>query len=221
MREISDKTLTILLIAAITISLGGTFMSLSRLAQIRGLPITGFVTSNTSTGYVNLSVVGGVSFRITNNVEFGAGFVNGSCCAELAGNVTNVVNGTGTWNWGSIQYFLLENDGNRDLQINISSDKNATNLTGGTNPGFAFAMVFEESNACNGTAATAWTEILVNGTLPPGATSIQSNQSICTSLRYETANDQLNITFRITVPENAITGTKSANITFIARQPNE
>jgi len=42
MDEISNKTLAILLIGAIVISLGGTLISLNRLARIRIPGITGF-----------------------------------------------------------------------------------------------------------------------------------------------------------------------------------
>ena len=88
MKEISNKTLTILLVIAIAVSLGGAFTSLSRLAAISALPITGFATSGT--GKVNLSITETTSVAISGNIDFGSGYINStSNFVRLEGNASS------------------------------------------------------------------------------------------------------------------------------------
>ncbi|MBS3097878.1 hypothetical protein J4209_03745 [Candidatus Woesearchaeota archaeon] len=217
MNEMSNKALMLLLVVAIVVSLGGTFISLSKLASVKTLPLTGFVISNVSTGYVNLSVLSAVSFSVANNIDFGSGYVNGTVGdnAVLESNLSSSseTNGTGSWTWSSLKYFLLENDGTKDLNINITSDKNASNLTKAANSEFGFAMSSWENSplagACNGTTkTTAWTEFLMR------ASDVGRNQTVCSSLQYANVNDTINVSIRVVIPNNARAGAVSANITF-------
>ena len=69
--EISNKTLALLLVAAIVVSIGGTLISLNNVNQ----GITGHVTSNaTGTTSVNVGAVTTLRFDIS-SVDFGAGSV--------------------------------------------------------------------------------------------------------------------------------------------------
>jgi hypothetical protein len=72
--EISNRTLAILLIIAIAISLGGTIVSLNRLAQVRVPVITGFA-SDQGTATVNITSQASLIFAV-NSIDFGNGWVN-------------------------------------------------------------------------------------------------------------------------------------------------
>ena len=87
MKEISNKTLTILLIVAIAVALGGTFTSLSMLSRIKA-PVTGLATSGT--GKVNLSITSATSIVVSGNIDFGSGYMSDPRTAEfLANNCDN------------------------------------------------------------------------------------------------------------------------------------
>ena len=90
--EISNKTLAFLLVVAIAISLGGTFVSMNRLNTLMNLPgVTGFATAN-STGTANVTITASASIRFAvNNLDFGIGAVNSSAgntvCSLASGSV--------------------------------------------------------------------------------------------------------------------------------------
>lgn len=79
MADISNRTLAILMVAAILVSLGGLFISLDRLAKLQvGAPpaITGF--AGTGTGRANVSIQSILSITLADDsrIDFGACTVN-------------------------------------------------------------------------------------------------------------------------------------------------
>ena len=211
MNEVSDKTLVVLIIIAIVISFSGTLVSLNRLSQL-GIPITGMAGSGT--GVANLTIIAGTSIAVSQNIIFGAGSVNTSY-AVLESNASNYMatNGTGTWNWTAYggQAFVIENDGNTNVSINITTNVSKAKYIGGANPFLGAAISYEEGDAaCQGVGSgavqiTVWKEI--NDT---------SNVTICRNLTPTDASDQINISLRLGIPEDAPTGTgeKRCTVTF-------
>ncbi|NOZ80214.1 MAG: hypothetical protein GXP63_00960, partial [DPANN group archaeon] len=65
MEEISNRSLAVLLVVAIVVSIGGTFMSLSKLQQA---PTTIYVNKGSPTGYA-ISPNGTASVSITTTAE--------------------------------------------------------------------------------------------------------------------------------------------------------
>ena len=79
--DISNKSLALILIASILISVGGTFTALIKLDQLRGTQIiTGFASTG-ATGQANVTVSSQIALTaIANFMNFGGGFANGSTC---------------------------------------------------------------------------------------------------------------------------------------------
>jgi hypothetical protein len=77
MEEISNRTLAVLLVAAIMISLGGTILSLNRIMP-KEMPMpTGPIPTgqaSSDAGYINLSIAGGISITTadSNAINFGS-----------------------------------------------------------------------------------------------------------------------------------------------------
>lgn len=212
MNEFSNKTLALLLVFAIVFSLGGTLIALGRIGKLR---ITGMVT-NTSEGYVNVSVTSRVAVNLTAGVvDFGAGYVGAgcnNCTIDTQGNV----NSAGCCiDFSTAQKGLvIENTGNTDLQIDANFSKNASSFIGGTISVAKFLMYLvnngTESPSC-ATLGSTWSSVYAN---VPIYNTGETAGSICDRLTPNEANDTIRIHINITIPDNAPAGAKFCNVTI-------
>ena len=212
MDEISNKTLAILLIAAIVISLGGTLISLNRLARIRA-PITGFATTDTAGVNLTISSLAEVNFTI-DEINWGTGTVvsgKTSCTLDSYSNPIDTVNCSSFT--AQPDGLVLENIGNKNVTLNITTGKTAATFPGGTNPVYQFNVSDKDPNSCAGSweiVQGAWQDAQV------------TNLSICNETNgfgSEAANDELYIDVRVVIPSDA-SGYKSDVITAEIAQIN-
>ena len=175
-------------------------------------PATGLA----ATGILNFSITESTSVSVTRSIEFGSGFINESTTSYvvLESNNSNygADNGNGSWSWSAkgLQYFLLENDGNTNVTINVSANVSAASLIGGgagalSDPILQYAITFELGDACNGTytAQYTWTTLTNN-----------VNSTACSLFYYNATSDKLNVSIRLCVPEDAYLGGRDAMVTF-------
>ncbi len=128
--DISNKALSMFLLAAIVVSLGGTIVSLNKLGSIS---TTGYATSDQGT--VQLTVDASVSITTSD-----ADTVNfGTCTPYSGGAVTiNSENGSNTsgtngiCGYASIQNISVRNDGTVDANVTISASDVGDNAGSGT-----------------------------------------------------------------------------------------
>src|SRR3989344_4566576 len=132
MKDISNKTVVTLLVAAIAISLGGTFVTLnalnSRLGALGFSQLTGFATIPNATATLTANTYSSIKFSQA-TVAFGTGSVNTS-----AGNncTLSTLDGTGGLNSHCLDFnevyngFTVENDGNTNLSVELKSNQSAT-----------------------------------------------------------------------------------------------
>ena len=146
MADISNRTLAIMMVVAILVSLGGLFMSLDRLSKLQvGAPpfITGLVTQGT--GYANVSIAETLSIVLSDsNINFGAcGFPGGGVDLVLESNWTcnglaactslNITPGSSCLNSDPGNSSInVTNDGNVGVNVTFTSDKNSSNLFAAT-----------------------------------------------------------------------------------------
>ena len=147
MQQISNRTLALLMVAAIIVSLTGTLISLNRIGRVTQL--TGFAIDEASNASVSLTIETKTEVNWTTyQVLWGTGAVdvpayyscnlstqgyNGSRddgLYSLSGNGCdedsfNAVTGG----------LILENTGNVNVTLNITAGKNASNFIGGTSDG--------------------------------------------------------------------------------------
>ena len=154
MDEISNKTLAILLIGAIVISLGGTLISLNRLAGIKipmitglygepheaivQLDITSVVQVNFTTDTINWgsgTVVVGKDFCVLNSYDSSIGANCSTFTPQTAG-------------------LVLENIGNKNVTLNITMQKNAADFIHPTNAVCQWNVSNLETGSCPGMART-------------------------------------------------------------------
>ena len=203
--DVSNKTLALFLIAAIVVSITGTFLSISRMGQFG---ITGY--SLTPAGNVNLTITSNASiFFSTASIQWGGGYVtNGNNCTltSVGGNTAACVNFS-TVSTG----LILENDGNVNVSLNLSSeDTDAATFIGSCNLGSPlYKWVFNNSEAdsCNVTGFN-WTIM----------SSVNASQIICSNFLPTDASDTIEIDFNVTFDSSCAKGTKNDVITVIATE---
>jgi hypothetical protein len=203
--ELSNRSLALLLVAAIVVSLGGTIISLNQL----GSGATGLATGS---GRVNLSVTSTAACKADTNVSFGTGNQPASTiilssdsnnagfsdCSDGAGS--NICKG-----------LQVNNTGNTDLNISFNSNANAITL-----------LVSQ-----TGLDVTDFIFYSRNGTFAgtnPGCRNFTANTSgnvyqstellLCRNLTYNDGTDILTMEFNITLEPDVSPGTKEAIITI-------
>lgn len=150
--QISNRTIAMLLIATIIVYLGGTFISLNRLAEVGYPSITGFGTS-TGSGNVSVEISSQVAITWTvASIQWGAGYVDSSCnsnCTMQVNNTASAASGTygydttccKSFNWSNTS-LLLKNSGNQNVNLQMNVTSNNTMWFGSATPAeFSFKIV--------------------------------------------------------------------------------
>jgi hypothetical protein len=128
MDEISNRTLAMLLIGAIVISLGGTLISLNKLGKMKAITITGLApgTVNQTSGNVSLEIrdITWINFSVR-RCNFGSGYVvKNTCDLNSSGweNSTDPGGCSPEWDTTSTCTSPLEikNIGNNNVTLNIT-----------------------------------------------------------------------------------------------------
>jgi hypothetical protein len=206
-QKVSNNALAALVVAALVVSVAGVYMATSRSA------ITGAQSANPNgTVQFVLQQVASLRFAI-NSVNFGTGFVNtsnqnrvcnldtlGNNPPELCRNFTTVTQG-----------FVLENDGTINLTVDLVSNATADQFIGGDTSlnSFQWRIANNETDAClNLTGPANFTEV---NTTSPGTRICQPRFGEASSaLNFLDSADTLLININVTIPYDALAGTKRA-----------
>ena len=203
--DMSNKSLALLLVAAIIVSLGGTMISLNKLGS------EGFSGMAYSSGDVNLSITSSVSCSASGDINFGAAAANPSDEYNLSSGRAH----TGTWtidctSGNTCSGIQINNTGTENLLVNFSSSVTGSSWSGlGANR----EATWFRYNAENGT--TTGTQDGCTGTLTNTETNVAlSNNAVCTVLSYVEDASVVTLEFNVTVDEATPSGSKSALITI-------
>lgn len=161
--------------------------------------MTGFAV-----GTVNVSVQSSASINFTSSsISFGSGQITGGeSYALLYSNNGSVVNG----NWtGTSDGFLIENLGNVNVTLNISSAKSASTFLGGTSPEYKFMVTNSKEGSCNGS---------VSYTMKTWSNLSSSSLRICDLFDNFDSSDEIEIDIFIKIPLDSRKGTLSDTITL-------
>ena len=218
MVEISNKTLLVLALIAIIISLGGTWISLSKL-QLSG--ITGRSPTPITQGTAQLIIQAQAIVNVTQPT------INWANVAVSQGNDTCIINSeTGTSDRCSTcsgtpcsvanSGFTFANIGNVCINVSVTAGKTAANFIGGTLAGGplykwksrnlttigGYAINIKDTYSATSTSAT-----LAYYNMSPTNYSAGQNESAYLDLN-------------ITIPRDAPKGSKTDTITFTAVETN-
>ena len=199
MADMSNRSLALLLVAAIVISLGGTMISLSRLNQITG--ITGRALNDA--GQVNVTVQQNASCTVDTNVDLGSGQPQ----AITIDTDTNNGGGFGSCaaaadpTCGGI---IVNNTGNRLLNVTFNSTADGSEFLGGTSTDSQFNYTIDE------------TEVENDGCADPGSTSYapvpKTETKLCNYLNYTSDRNTILMDFRVQLKPDTPPGTKTTTI---------
>ncbi|VVB68471.1 Uncharacterised protein [Candidatus Norongarragalina meridionalis] len=203
MKEISNNTLGILVLFAITVSLAGVWMLLGQ----PSIPITGFAANPSGNASVEVTS--------TSSMSFVAGYAGAVYNLErpATGNTTNETCDDNP------RPFVLINDGTDPLNITI--DARSFNFTGSSQA--AFCVQYNTSCACGGIRAPAenssmkrvynstyaWTTLAT----AYGYTHSAAGPEIY-YLNYTDTTDTAMIDVNMTISWDESTGTKQSTFTF-------
>ena len=200
--DMTNKSLALLLVAAIVISLGGTLISLNKLSQ-QGL--TGLAA-----GTVVLNVSENMSCTISSNVSFGTSTAQILTIVNLSTNGSNSNGFNDCTSNDACRGMMINNTGNVNVNVTFKSDVNGTTLLGG--PGaspasFNYSAVNGSNNGallpgCNSGLKTAWG--YVN----------ETTTTICTNLTSLSTNNVMTIEYNVTIDANTPATYKTATITI-------
>jgi len=195
-----NNILMFVAVVAVTIALFNLIVTINKVDDIKTL--TGFATD---TGTANLTIEGAAAVNFTTDiVNWGSGQVNASegTRAELntyPGQVT-----AGTWT-PVTQGLILENIGNSNVTLNLTSSKDATDFIGGTNPIFQWRVTNNKTGSC--TTAPS----------PAAYSNINTSTHLtCPIFQWVNTADALEIDLNVTIPADANSGAKGMVITATA-----
>jgi hypothetical protein len=229
MEDISNRTLAIILIAAILISFGGTLLGMSRLTMITGAKAPKFFVPlinamSTATATVNLSIYELTELNWTpKGLNWSEGRVDtGStgCTITSDGN-TGAINIHGVANnctvdpleeiGGAVSDGLnLSNTGNTNVSINISISATPATFIGGSgvsakwNVSDAWGQICSDQCICLEERPSTWTDFATTDTVVCNASS---------KFRPIVRNNTLRFDFEFVIPNNAPAGGKNATVT--------
>lgn len=127
MSEVNNRTLAALLVVAIVVSLGGTFISLNKLGSSNGGVLTLTAFGTVENGTINVSVTRELSITLTDaSIDLGTGQPNAGVasfsCDSATGTATNWTVSSGC----TADYMQVNNSGTVVANVSMKNDKNNT-----------------------------------------------------------------------------------------------
>ncbi len=213
MGDISNKSLAALLVVAIVVSVAGTWLVVNQGPSL--LKVTG---RQTDTGTASLTIQSAASIKFLDDaIAWGNVKVNttGShvlCYLDTA--VPTTSNGTGCvfGYTAETSGLVIENDGNKDLTVNLNFSKTSADFMDGSNPVVKYKVGegAEASSCGNLTGTTTYADFAVN------------NPEICAAdnagLSYIDSSDDLRVDIQVAVPYDATVEAKSVTVTVTGTQ---
>ena len=213
---VSNKTLALIIVTTMIVSLGGTLMSLNKLQQIEELRKIAshpkYTTGYVEYGNVTFTVSSSTACVVNSNVTFGSFF---------AGNITSPITLStlldnsalglvGATNCGASQCGMeINNTGSTVLLINITSNANATTLLASTTAIPDGNFTIEALNGSN-TGVNPGCVLSLNNSWY----NVTGNMTgMCAQLGWNPGNDTIHLAFNVTINGTTTPGTKAAKLT--------
>jgi hypothetical protein len=210
--DLSNKTLAILLGISIVISLGGLMVFMTR----GGEQLTGAAISPTALARINITTRASINWTVY-SVDWGTGFVNETatyCVLNTEGenNPSNCTNFTSVY-----EGLRLENDGNRVVSVNLSTNVTPAEFLGGTDPWFQWKMAENESDVCGNKQGN---NCVINATalqFRENYTTVSTTPVLmCPCMNFRNQNDTINVELQVKVPTDSYYGVRESTLTAVA-----
>jgi hypothetical protein len=217
--ELSNKSLAILLLAAMVISLGGTILSLNRMNSIETV---GFAT--TGTGIVNLTISSFMSITTNESsiVDFGTCTLNESRAINLTStSQLDTVTYCPSYTGANITNISVRNNGNVPVNVTLASNVCAP---GGGNVTCTFLnnsnLAVSENGLFQFNTTSAGKLTYTGGCVGPvGMTTFNASGTpyiACTNLASAGTANSFITDFLVRLPRGLAIGPKIATLTYTA-----
>jgi hypothetical protein len=217
MDEISNKTIVILLIGAIIISLGGTIVSLNKISKIKTVSITGFAPGdrNQSAGNVSLTIsdITWINFTVR-SCNLGSGYVTQNKCELNSSRYANVSACSPSFSTSNVCDGLqVKNIGNNNVTLNITWKNNSQFIQGSGAELWFKTVNGTIAGANNGCKAgqqnfdRKWNQVARAG---------QHNLT-CSRFYFGSSENTMSMHLRVRIQQGAASGHKQNIITAIGR----
>ena len=212
MESKTNNFILLLAVVSIFIVLMNISVTLIKFVQFSE-KITGYQVS--SAGYVNITVTSLTQISVYNDtVNWGAGVVNTTPVYCPGGNATLWTRGLkgspvvcGNWSNSSVYAMYIRNEGNTNVSLVFTSDKNATSLFGtestAARRAFQWNITNKETGACG--------EWNVTNHLPNLGNFTDVNTTgmpICNQMDYHIGSREIWIDTKLMVPDDVPTAVK-------------
>mgnify|MGYP006411677115 FL=1 len=217
--KVTDKTLVLVGLLAFFVSLGCVSFVLVELGGVDG--ITGFATTNTTYGYVNVTVLGSVAVTLVQDtVEFGSGAL-GSGTKYVNSSNLNSGNPSGFSKPGP---FHLRNDGNVYVNVTVNGS-DATEFFGV--PGQVYKYGMESGNdgalvtVCGNYSGGSndrdrWNYAESNSSqIGVAFSSGETHDTLCPNMSYSAGTDELNVSIFLEITNDTGNGTYEDKLEFM------
>lgn len=212
MEELSKNQLIFIAVFALVIVMTGSFLFYTKLG---GEKLTGAMVEQ-AIARLNITSRASINFTIS-AVDWGSGYVNDTAlyCLLNTEGANNALNCT---NFSTVyQGLRLENDGNRNVEINISTNTSAAQFLGGTGPEFMWKFANNESDSCASKGIGTNCITNVSALSPQTYTSVATTSiMVCPCYRAANPSDFLNLELQLKVPSDSFTGVRESTITAVA-----
>lgn len=218
--DLSNKSLALMLLAAIVISLGGTMISLNRLSSfqtdIGDLGITGRQT-DTGSGTTTLTVDSAVGCNVDYNVAFGNGVANLNISTDSTNpsTFTDCSDGSGTR--GVCTGMEINNTGNVDVNVSFNATDTAVVFLGGSTNASDFQYFARNGTyavtegGCYNFNASVWTA----GSYKNVPTT---HTILCDNMTFGASNDVITLEYNISLRNDVPTGAKTNTINVFCNE---
>ncbi len=208
--KVSDRTLVWVGLLAFFVSLGCVSFVLVELGGVDG--ITGFATTNTTYGYVNVSIMSSVAVTLVQDtINFGSGTLSAS---------TLYVNSSGSNSGNSNQFdtpgaFHLRNDGNVYVNVTVNGST-AAEFFGVSGQAYKYAI----ENGNDGAYTTVCHNVSGGGgiddqTYAAGGISMSNSYvTVCPNMSYATGIDEFNVSIFLEITNDTNNGSYSDTLEF-------
>lgn len=178
---------------------------------------TGFASVEQGNATLNIQATASINF--TNRlIDWGTGSVNNTCnSATLITNGTNTPNCAIGWNAVS-RGLVLENIGNTNVNVNLTTSSNATTFIGGTadgGPVYQWLLNYDSADG-DGESLSCVSGFADNVTYANVPNLPGDGRIVCGNFSYLDAADEFEIDLKITIPQDASVGSRFSLITATA-----
>ncbi|MBU2638114.1 MAG: hypothetical protein KJ955_04020 [Nanoarchaeota archaeon] len=215
MEGATSRTLVVILVATLFISIFGAVITLERFGGFRALTGSWGEPGSTTYGATNLTISTNLKINFSDDtVNFGSGWLCPACTSARIG--TDGTNDT-TCNcgWNLPNGLILENVGNRYARINLSNTAQVGSFPGGAGAEYSWQWNNESAVTCTGANVMNLTG---NQTAKSNLTApiLTPGLVLCERMNYSLNDNMINISFWVKIMQDSPVTAKNDTWTAVA-----